>query len=343
MKETFKRFEGMSSEVIVRTIELEQEMASRTFNQTADFMRWFHENGKALSDEWLRHCATTENPRVNRYHALLAYAFRTGDREMMFRYLERQYWLDKMRMHFPERVTPELVRRCADHWLAKARKNPEGEMLTHDAYEAYRELGDEKGMDTVRRLAVNLGHGYTVDHCGLSLNREEKLQVARAMLARPRDAEYAGRYIFLHDLEFLFRPYLETRALSRGYEVWAEEGPKFGIVPTVKHLLALLKNASLEEKLAIYEVLSKRNLKWWGKVQEAAGKLRAQRLERGDIEGANLAGLICNKPLTAEELIAYYRTSGNHPQTGKKALAMAAKLIAKRHGGSGDKKTEVAA
>lgn len=343
MREPTKRFEGMTSEQIENTLKLEQEMFSWSYGPTEHFMTWFKGEGAALSIEWLCYCANTEIPRMNRRHALLAYADRTGDCEKFFRYLDGKHWIEAIRIHFPERITPTLLRRYAKRFLAEARENPEGEGLTHDAYVAYRDIGDVNGMAEARKLAIKFGHLFTVEECGLTLAEDEMVQLARAMLKRPRDVERAGEYIYEHALKILYRPYLEKRALRRGYDAWVEESSKFGTIPTTKHLLVLLKKAyTAQEKLRIYQALSLYDLKWRVKVVETAQEMRAMYLQNGDVETAKAAGEICGKPLKAEELVGVYRNLENNRENSQKALELAAELIAKKNN-SGKGKAKPAA
>ncbi|MFA5185858.1 MAG: hypothetical protein WC551_05185 [Patescibacteria group bacterium] len=336
MKEPSKRFEGMTSEEIKKMLELEQEMSSRSYGPTEHFTTWFKGEGAGLSLEWLRYCANTELPRMNRFHALLAYAERTGDREPMFRYLDGKHWIEAIRDHFPERITPTLLRRYANYFLEKARQSPEGESLTCNAYAAYSALSDAKGMSEVRKLVIKFGHLYTVEKCNLALFEDEEIQLARAMLKRPRDVESAGRFIHEHALKTLYRPYLEKRALRLGYDAWIEEGSKFGTIPTTKHLLVLLKKAcTAQEKLRIFKALWAYDPKWQAKVYETAEELRAMYLQNGDVDKAKTAGEICGKPLKAEEMVALYRSLQNNREGSQKALELAATLIAKKNGGKG--------
>lgn len=339
MKEPFKRFEGMTSEEVKKMLELEQEMFSRSYGPTKHFVTWLKGEGAALSIEWLRYCANTELPRMNRFHALLAYAERTGDREPMFRYLDGKHWIEAIRDHFPERITPTLLRRYANYFLAKARQSPEGEILTCNAYIAYSALSDAKGMSETRKLAIKNGHLYTVEKCGLALNEDESIQLARAMMKRPRDVESAGKFIYERALKTLYRPYLEKRALRVGYDAWVEEGSKFGTIPTTKHLLVLLKTAYTSlEKLRIYKALLVYDPRWQAKVDETAEELRAAHLLNGNVDKAKEAGEICGKPLKAAELVDLYRSLQNNRENSQKALDLAAELITKKSGGKGKAK-----
>ncbi len=324
-KLSFKRFAGMMSEEVVQVLRLEQEMFHQSYS--TDFMKWFKQHGAKLSTEWLRYCADNDVKNCNRFHVLMAYAERTGDREKLFRYLVRTNWLSALRKHFSERLTPQLLRSIAERNWAQLRKEPNGVKYSIDAYEAYQLLGDEEAAAAVRAFVVNRGQcSFFGLLPSLHLDEAEREILVSVVLKSGRHEGLVERCVKDHHMVRFYRAYLEAKASTYGYRVWLEEGPELGITPTVKHLLALAqKQHDIDDEIKIYRVLAQRNPKYQTKVRALWLEKREHYLGRLDVERAMEAATEAGQPLTPEELLAASHTSND--EEAQKALNLAAKLI----------------
>lgn len=336
-------FRGLDLGQIKTKLVLMNRAINEAYGSYEEFVAAIEDSENGLTPEELLACAKIREADANWSATNLyrRYAEVSGDRDEFYDYLLHRHFLEDLRTHFPERVTPKLLKEFGEYWFNGAQ---EGYVCDFGfSYEAFRDAGYKRGMAAARRAALERCDLGFVKKYGIPLTDREAARLARDMI----DADMGGdtpdicQFLMENGFTRYYKKFLETASLSGGYATCRHYAKLLGIKPSIEFLEKRLY-PSLEsegDKFDLCRELHRRNPhKWEKELKRQAMVRRSHYLQCGEPIRAQQMARLCDMPLTVGDLLeihARYARDERQVMRAKavQALDVAAKLVAKQVGG----------
>ncbi len=346
-------FRGLDKAQIKAKLALVSRVIYGAFGSYEAFVATLENSEVGLSPDELLACAkwreaNSDWPPTKLYRR---YAEVGGNRDEFYAHLLRRHHLLDLREHFPERVTPKLLKEFGWFWFEEALANHVHGF--NPAYEAFRDAGYKRGMVEIRRAAIDCCDLGFIKRYGIALGSREKSWIARDLAENARGNEPADVCRFLVENGFTrhYRRFLETASLSETrYSTYLYFSEILGVESTTEfleeELYPVVENEA--DKFDLCSELHRRNPRKWEKeLKMLAARRRMRSLECGEPVKADKMAKICDTPLTVEELLgihARYILDERLVMRTKavQALDMATKIVAKQAGAAKPKKAKAA-